>query len=91
MPDKFLCALRSNGKVLLIEHEDPTKILKLEVYLLTTVGAQLLGLGNFEPDIDYLRMTGKQIAAQGFKVQLADWVQISENEGQYSNEENIDG
>jgi hypothetical protein len=89
-PGKFLRALRSNGKVLVIEHEDPAKVLTFEVYMLTVVGAQLLGLGSFEPDIQYLRMIGKQIASQGFKVKLADWAQVSENEGRYFNEESVD-
>lgn len=87
---KFTKALVSNGKALIIEHEDATKVLKLEVYLLTEVGAQLLGLGSFEPDLTYLRLVGKQIAGQGFSVKLCDWLQISENEGQFFNAECID-
>jgi hypothetical protein len=88
--DKFVLALRSNGKVLIVEHADATKVLQLEVYMLTGIGSQLLGLGNFDPDLTYLRLVGKQIAAQGFSVQFADWVQISEREGRYSNGERID-
>lgn len=88
--EKFIKALLSNGKALIVEHEDPTKVLKLEVYLLTEVGAQILGLGSFEPDLEYLRLVGKQIAGQGFAVQLCDWLQVSEDEGQYFNAERID-
>lgn len=89
-PERFVSALRSNGKVLVVEHEDPSKVMQLEVYMLTGVGAQLLGLGNFEPDIQYLRLIGKQLASQGFKVRLADWLQVSEKEGRYFNEETVD-
>ncbi|WP_421258284.1 DUF2806 domain-containing protein [Aeromonas sp. 600886] len=87
---KFIKALLSNGKALIVEHDDPTKVLKLEVYLLTEVGSQILGLGSFEPDLDYLRLVGKQIVSQGFTVQLCDWLQVSEYEGRYFNEERID-
>lgn len=86
---KFIKALLSNGKALIIEHDDPTKVLQLEVYLLTEVGSQILGLGSFEPDLDYLRLVGKQIVGQGFTVRLCDWLQVSENEGRYFNEERI--
>ena len=87
---KFIKALLSNGKVLIVEHDDPLKTLRLEVYLLTSVGVQILGLGTFEPDLEYLSLVGKQIAAQGFKVQLCDWRQVSENEGQYFNAVRVD-
>ena len=83
--ERYVFALRSNGKALIVEHEDPTKVLQLEVYLLTGIGAQVLGLGSFTADIDYLRVVGKGIVGQGFTVNLVDWVQISENEGRYSN------
>lgn len=87
---KFIKALLSNGKVLIVEHDDPQKTLQLEVYLLTSVGIQILGLGTFEPNIEYLTLVGKQIVAQGFNVQLCDWRQLSENEGQYFNAVRID-
>lgn len=83
--DKFLKALISNGKVLIVEHEDPLKTFSLEVYKLTSVGVQILGLGTFEPDTDYLSLVGKQIVSKGFHVQLGDWRQLSENEGEYFN------
>lgn len=88
--EKFLRALLSNGKVLVVEHDDPLKTLQLEVYLLTAVGTEILGLGTFEPDIEYLNLVGKQIVAQGFKVQLCDWRQLSEDEGQCFNAVHID-
>lgn len=87
--ERFLLGLRSNGKLLLANHEDPNKELKLGVYPLTTVGSQLLGLGSFTPNIDYLHLVGKEIIKQGFDVYLADWVQTSENEGRYFNQEKI--
>ncbi len=70
---EFRQALLSHNKVLLVEHADPTRELKLQGLLLTGVGKQLLGLGRFVPDCEYLRRVGMRIAADGFKVRLADW------------------
>lgn len=89
-PGKFFLALISHGKALVVEHEDESKVLKVEVYALTVVGAQILGLGSFEPDLAYLRAVAKGIAGQGFRVHLCDWQQLSESEGRYSNAERID-
>jgi hypothetical protein len=86
----FVRALRSHGKALVVKHDDATKEFQLEVYLLTSVGAQVLGLGSFTPDIEYLVQIGKQVVAMGFTVQLADWKQVSEWECMYFNEVPID-
>ena len=87
---KYVRALRCHRKALIVEHEDATRKLAIQVYLLTTVGAQVLALGTFAPDVEYLREVGKTIVAQGYTVHLADWRQISENEGQYFNASRID-
>jgi hypothetical protein len=90
IPGRFIQALVSHGKVLIVEHADGTKQLAIEIYGLTTVGAQVLGLGSFKPDLGYLRAVGKGIAAQGFDVKLCDWQQIDETQGRFSNPEQID-
>lgn len=46
----FVQVLISHGKAPIVEHENPTKTLELEVYMPATVGKQVLGLGLFEPD-----------------------------------------
>lgn len=88
--EKFTYALFSNGKALTVEHDDPTRVLNLEVYRLTEVGSQILSLGSFEPDLDYLRLVGKQIVCQGFTVHICDWIQVSEDEVDCFNRERID-
>jgi hypothetical protein len=87
---KYIKPLISHNKALIVEHEDEKKVLTLEVYNLTQVGIQILSLGSFEPDLEYLRAVGKGIATKGFKVSLCDWRQVSENMGNYSNPEQID-
>lgn len=82
--EKFQRAFVSHDKALLVEHNDPAKTLNFEIYLLTAVGREILSLGSFEPDIDYMKLVGQEFVKQGFKVYLADWHQISETSGKYS-------
>ena len=89
-PDRFVRVLRSNGKALLVDDEQPDKTIALDAYPLTTIGIQLLGLGSFAPDVDYLRLIGTQIKNQGFTVALAEWQQTTESEGRFSNPQRID-
>ena len=85
----FIRPLRSNGKVLIVRHDDPKKELKLQVYLLTAIGRQILRLGKFPPHIDYLQKLGKAIQGQGFSVSIGDFVQISDTMLQPYNEVTI--
>ena len=39
--------LISNNKILVIEHDDPSKVLKLGIYQLTHIGKQVLALTSF--------------------------------------------
>jgi len=87
---KFVKALRSNGKVLLVRHDDAKKELKLQVYLITAIGRQILRLGSFEPQMDYLRKVGEKMLSQGFSVAVADFVQVSSTEGRFFNEKAIE-
>lgn len=82
---KFTISLVSNSKALVVEHEDAAKVLELKVFAFTDIGNQILDLGSFEPDLVYLRLIGKQIAGQGFKVELCDWVRVSDDERHYFN------
>jgi hypothetical protein len=86
----FINALRSNGKVILVRHDDPKKELKLQIYLLTAIGRQILRLGSFQPQNDYLQRVGHLIQAQGFSVAIADFVQISDTSLRYFNQKAIE-
>lgn len=81
----FTRALVSHTKVLVVEKEDPTASVMIEVYILTEVGAQIMHLGFFDPDVEYLKLLGIQIARSGFQVKLADWRNESANYGSYHN------
>lgn len=87
---KFIRALRSNDKVLVVRHDDAKKQLKLQVYLLTAIGRQILRLGKFEAHMNYLRQVGKVILGQGFSVSIADFVQVSDTSLRFFNEEKLE-
>jgi hypothetical protein len=90
VPGRFLKALISHDRVLVVEDSDASKVLSIEIYRLTDVGRQVLSLGSFEPDLPYLQAIGKAIAAQGFQVQIAEWRQETETQGRYFNATRID-
>lgn len=83
--DRFALVLRSNGKALVITHDDPNRTVVLEIYTITATGKQLFELGTFGPNEDYLKAAGKHFVGQGFTVHLADWTQDTESQGTYSN------
>jgi hypothetical protein len=83
--NSFQRALTSNGKALLLLNEDTNKKLSLSSYGLTNLGKQILTLGKFEFNQEYLNSIGKKFAAQGFNVQLGDWTQMDESRGKLSN------
>ena len=69
-PDKFVRALVSNGRVLIVTDDQPAKELTLHVCQLTSIGRQIMRLGAFEPHEGYLRSVGQVIRARGFKIQF---------------------
>jgi len=89
LKDRFLRGFISHGKILILEHEDPHKTVDFEIYVLTAVGEQLLELGSFEPDLEYLRLVGREFAGKGFTVKLADWVSTSDTSGRFYNAQDI--
>jgi hypothetical protein len=86
---KFILPLISHNKALIIEHDDALKTLDFQVYMLTAVGRQVLGLGKFAPDIEYLHLLGRDFIKQGFSVKLADWQDISDTRGNYFNAQEV--
>lgn len=86
---KFQGVIPAATKCLLIEHESREQPLGLPAYVVTKLGLQVLSLGHFDPDVDYLKTLGRSILNQGFKVSLCDWAQQSESSGVCSNPELI--
>ena len=83
--DRFFRLLLANNKIILLEHEDATKKIKAGVYLLTRIGIEVLRLANFNVNDAYLISVAKDFASQGVQVKVADWIQLTPDEGRYSN------
>jgi hypothetical protein len=85
----FIRPLKSNGKLLIIEHDDASKKVSFQIYNITKIGKQVLSLGKFEPNIKYLTELGKFIKKQGFKVQIADVLEILDRSIKYTNKQEL--
>lgn len=86
--DKFMRALRSHDKILIIERDEIID-LRLKVYKFTALGNEIMRLGKFKANTDYLRNVGKKIAALGYTVMIADVIGATKNVVEYQNAENI--
>lgn len=87
--DKFSTVLVNRNQVLLIEAEDPNKNLALGCYQISKIGAEVLSLGDFSANENYMRELGEEIKKKGFDVKIALWVQTNAEYGQYFNAQPI--
>lgn len=87
--DKFFQVLVSNKKVIILEHDDQSKSINIPIYLLTQVGAEVLKLASFDSHFEYLESVAEDFVRQGFKVQVADWVQQTAEYGHFFNPKEI--
>ncbi|NVZ38788.1 DUF2806 domain-containing protein [Pseudomonas sp. 21615526] len=71
--------MMSHNKCLVIKHDDPEAKLEIEGYVFTSLGRQLLSLGSFNSDVEYLKKVGSKVAAKGFRVTVADYNVEGEN------------
>ena len=79
--DKFQHYLISHDRLLLVTHEDASKVLRFKIYLLTAIGKEIFKLGSFEAHEAYLRSLGEYIRGEGFTVRIARWEKLTETEG----------
>jgi hypothetical protein len=83
--DFYEQALFHNNRILIITHENKDKKAPFATYKVTRLGLEVLRLGVFPMNSDYLEQVGLEAKKQGFKVVIADWVQTTKTHGQYSN------
>jgi Protein of unknown function (DUF2806) len=76
----FRQVLTSNSVALIISGQDPGATMSLPIYKLTSIGKQVLRLGRFGPNIDYLRKLGDHLKSQGFNVVLAKYYDVAPGE-----------
>ena len=85
----FKQVLTSNSMALILSGDDPGATISLPIYKLTSIGQQVLRLGKFGPNIDYLRKVGEHIKSQGVNVVLAKYYDVSPGEIQWFDGHNL--
>ena len=63
--------------VFVVTADDPGISITLPAYQLTEIGQQVLRLGKFGSNIEYLKKVGEHLKSQGTRVDLAQYVNIS--------------
>jgi hypothetical protein len=86
---RFVHALYSHGRAIVLSHEDPARIMSLDTYTLTEVGRQIQWLGTFAPHEGYLRKVGEEIKLRGFTVVLGSYRQLSADSVEIFDEETL--
>lgn len=84
-PRGFRVVMHAHGASLGIDNDDQNKKLIIPGYLLTKLGREVMKLGNFAVNDDYLRMVAKDISSKGFQVFLGEWVSIDGTKGTLKN------
>jgi len=70
--EPWIQVLSSNEKCLIIKNSDKQAELVVPAYSITKLGKQLLSLGDFKADVEYLSALGRSIVGKGFEVMIAD-------------------
>ena len=82
---RYLLYLFANDKMLVVEHEDSNNDFTAEIYLITTIGEQVLKLADIPVNQEYLIAVAKNIAKKGYTVKTADWKQVTPDAGRFFN------
>ena len=83
--NRFINILLCHGRGLLIEDDDPSKTFKLGAYIVTNLGKQVIRLGKFKANEDYLRAVAAEIQKSEFTVSLVDYIDLGGGKVRYSN------
>ena len=57
----------------------------LPIYRLTHLAREILALGDYSPDEEYLRHVGNHIKSKGFKAIYGDWMPVGGGRGRLAN------
>ncbi|KER88231.1 hypothetical protein GW16_02355 [Xanthomonas arboricola pv. celebensis] len=63
--------------VLIVTADDPSHTISAPTYLLTAIGAQVLSLGTFETNLEYLKKVAEHFKKQGVSVKLAKYIRVT--------------
>lgn len=87
--ERFFSIFLSNGKAVIVTHQDPAMEVKISIYKITTIGQQIFNLCPNEPHYKYLRKFASILKSKGFETKLASYSNIQPNLIQYFNTEII--
>jgi hypothetical protein len=73
------------NKVLLVRSPEVRRLLRLPAYTLTKVGDQVMSLGKFQANSEFVLAVGQVILARGFEVSIGDSVKVSDDQFQIIN------
>jgi hypothetical protein len=85
----FKQVLKSNSMALILSGDDPDITVSLPIYKLTSIGQQVLRLGKFGANIDYLKKVGEQLKSQGVNVVLAKYYDVAPGKIQWFDGHNL--
>lgn len=71
-PDRYMSALKSHDKVVVVEHDDADKKAVIPVYQLSAIGREVMKLAGFKSDLNYLREAALLFVDRGFRVAIAN-------------------
>lgn len=74
---RFVQSLISNSMVLIASADDPDHTISMPTYMLTAIGSQVLSLGSFEANVEYLKKVGEHLKTQGVSVKLAKYIRTT--------------
>jgi hypothetical protein len=74
---RFMQSLISNSMVLIISAEDPNHTISMPTYMLTAIGSQVLSLGSFDTNVEYLKKVGEHLKTQGVSVKIAKYIRTT--------------
>lgn len=71
---KFANIHSCGSKALALERESPDPPYVLPYYRLTALGREVMRLGDYVADDEYLKRLGRELKRQGFRVKCGDWI-----------------
>lgn len=87
--DRFIRILPCHCRGVLVEHPDSKKKLTMKVYTVTAIGKQVLKLGIFQPNDEYLEKVSFELIKEGFSVSIVDYEILKNDEVRYFNKEEL--
>lgn len=83
--DRYFSFLINHSKILLLEREAAEPPITISGAALTRVGREVISLGSFTPDMEYIKKFAEHLKSKGVTVHVADWFPHPDGTGEYRN------